>query len=422
VDYTLSPRFADIDALAPRRLNLLTNQSPNGTHRIVVKGDEKAIPVDLTEGAVGDVLDAVRGALRKLSIDEDGTRSLYDSDNRRDRDPFVADLKKLALLGSFFWNSVVPMNEDRIHLLERLRTRSTIQVSRVTKVVFPWALVYDIPRELEAQWTLCRLLEDWDEGSAALSSYPEACPYDSDHGINVLCPYGFWGFKHVIEQPPSVRRELKTTIRLAEKPQAVLARSLDLDEELSDTHIENLEARLGARFHVVRCESRDVLRSLVSDPALPLIYFYCHGRRGALGDTPLEVPYLEIGHADRVGPNDFAAWGQAEEWPPTHWTDVSPLVFINGCHTAELTPESIVSFVEALAGMNAAGVVGTEISVAQEVAGEVGERFYTELVSAPHATVGSALHRARIDLLRKGNVTGLVYTPFCSMELALADA
>jgi len=30
-----------------------------------------------------------------------------------------------------------------------------------------------------------------------------------------------------------------------------------------------------------------------------------------------------------------------------------------------------------------------------------------------------ALHRTRIDLLRKGNISALVYTPYCSMDLAL---
>lgn len=423
VDYTLSPHFTDIEALPARRINILTNQSADGTHRIVIKGDERAIPVDLTESAVSDILDAVRAELRKISLKPDGRKSQYDANNRKSTPDFVADLKSLALLGSFFWNAVVPRNDDRMHLQERLRRRSTIQVSRVTKVVFPWAVVYDIPRELQAEWELCQLIEEWEEGgSRELESYPEACPYDSEHHLNVLCPYGFWGFKHVIEQPPSVRQgALKTTIPVAGRPQAVLARSLDLDAKQSKTHLERLETCLGGRFRVAHCDSRDVLRSLLSDPALPLIYFYCHGKYGVLGDTPLQVPYLEIGHTDGVGPYDFAAWSQEEKWPPTHWAEVSPLVFINGCHTAELTPDGIVSFVEALAGMNVAGVVGTEISVAQEVAGEVGERFYTELMASKNPTVGTALYRTRIDLLRKGNVTALVYTPFCSMDLALTE-
>jgi len=32
------------------------------------------------------------------------------------------------------------------------------------------------------------------------------------------------------------------------------------------------------------------------------------------------------------------------------------------------------------------------------------------------------LHRTRIDLVRKGNISGLVYTPYCSMDLALEFA
>ena len=60
--------------------------------------------------------------------------------------------------------------------------------------------------------------------------------------------------------------------------------------------------------------------------------------------------------------------------------------------------------------------------VAQGVAGEMAELFYRRLVGEPGTSVGMALHRARIDLLRKGNISGLVYTPFCSMDLRLESA
>jgi hypothetical protein len=82
--------------------------------------------------------------------------------------------------------------------------------------------------------------------------------------------------------------------------------------------------------------------------------------------------------------------------------------------------KDFVNFVEVLAGLNAAGVVGTEIAVSQAVASEVAERFYREFTGATSQSVGTALYRVRIDLLKKGNVTGLTYTPFCSMDLALA--
>jgi hypothetical protein len=51
--------------------------------------------------------------------------------------------------------------------------------------------------------------------------------------------------------------------------------------------------------------------------------------------------------------------------------------------------------------------------------GEVALSFYKQFAGDEPQTVGLALHRTRIDLLAKGNVSGLVYTAFCSMDLAL---
>ncbi len=152
---------------------------------------------------------------------------------------------------------------------------------------------------------------------------------------------------------------------------------------------------------------------------LPLVYFYCHGGKARLAGTDLEIPVLQIGRNDEIAPGDFAAWDEADAWAASHWRDTAPLVFINGSQTAQLMPEDVVSFVDALAGVNAAGVIGTEIPVHQTIAGEVALRFYQQFCGAPRTSVGMALHHMRIDLLRKGNISGLVYTPYCSMDLVL---
>jgi hypothetical protein len=236
----------------------------------------------------------------------------------------------------------------------------------------------------------------------------------------VVCPFGFWGFRHLLEQPPSVRHgALRTQIRVAEPAHAAAGRSLALNPALTSAHFKDLEECFAGRFALNACDSRAAIRAAFADPTLPLVYFYCHGRRAELAGTQLTVPFLEIGTSDRIGPTDFAAWDEGDAWGPAHWADIAPLIFINGCETAKLSPEDVITFVDALAGMDAAGVVGTEIPVTQQVAGEVALRFYQEFVGAANASVGTALYRTRIDLLRKGNVAGLAYTPFCSMDLSL---
>jgi hypothetical protein len=208
---------------------------------------------------------------------------------------------------------------------------------------------------------------------------------------------------------------------------AALVHSLRLDPTMTTKHLAELSTLLQA--HQMRpsaCTDRASLIAAWNSAALPLIYFYCHGKSVTLAHSQLPVPVLEIGQNVLLGPGDFAAWAQAKQWTtPQTWKTIPPLVFINGCHTAALSPEDVVSFVEAFAGINAAGVIGTEIAVAQPTASEFARRFYTSFAGADGADpqpAGIAVYKARVDLLAKGNVSGLVYTTFCSADLVLHTA
>jgi len=406
--------------LPARSLNVLTNDSDSGTHTIVVNAADRAISVSLTEAESAHVLAELRGELTEIMLGKDGSTPQFDDHNAKSKDAFLQDLKRLALLGSVLYAAVVPDRDDQRYLREHLAARATIQVARVTRTVFPWALVYDIRREETATWTPCQFLAEWETTSAGLADYPDGCPYSDAHRSNVLCPFGFWGFRHLIEQPPSVRRGvLRTRIKVTDSAHAAVARALTLDAALMNAHFTRLAGSLAEPLALLTCDSGKAIRAAFADPGLPLVYFYCHGMTAQLAGTQLEVPLLEVGLADRIGPGDFGAWDEDDHWGPAHWSDTAPLIFINGCETATFSPEDVVSFVEALAGVHAAGVVGTEIPVTQQVAGEVAERFLEQFAGTPNTSVGTALHHARIDLLRKGNLSGLAYTPYCSMDLTL---
>jgi hypothetical protein len=424
VDYSLSDDLAAVGHLGPRRLNVLTNDGPGATHTLVVKGeDATAVAVSLTEAGAQEVLRAVRDQLTVIMLGRDGQTSEYDDDNSADVRRLINDLKTLAHFGSMFWEQAVPSGDDQDALRRAMPTTQAIQVARVTSTVFPWAVVYDLPHLFGDPWEPCRLLREWPDAQEALRAYPAACPHAREHELNTLCPFGLWGFRHLIEQPPSVRRgQLRTSLAVPDGAAMATVRSLRLDERVTAGHLAALEACLNSRFALNDCDSRDDFLAAIGEPALPLIYFYCHGRVAKVGDegVDLRAPYLEIGMDDMLGTGDLNAWAAAGKWDRQRWRDVPPLVFINGCHTATLSPEQLVSFVEAFAAVEAAGVIGTEIAVAQPVASELAQRFFEHLLSAADMTVGVALRRARLDMLAKGNVAGLVYTAFCSMDLALA--
>jgi hypothetical protein len=423
VDYSLADDLGLANALPPRRLNVLTNQSAGGTHSIVVKGEGvRPIAVDLTEAGVSEVLRSVRQELALITLGRDNETAQYDADNSAPVEKLTKDLQTLAFFGSAFWQKAVPNTEDQELLQPLLSTTATIQIARVTSTVFPWAIVYDYPHLLNDPWEPCELLQRWPESQSAIITYPNACPFASQHRLNTLCPFGFWGFRHLIEQPPSVLRgRLRTTLSVPGGAHAATVRSLNLDQHLTASHLQHLHDCLAPRFALTDCDSRDDFIAAIDTPGLPLIYFYCHGRIASLGDSgvDLPVPYLEIGHDEMLGTGDLNAWAAAGQWHRERWLDVPPLVFINGCKTVALSPEQIVTFVDAFTGARAAGVIGTEIAVAQPLASDFAQHFFKHLMADSAVTVGQALRRSRLDFLAKGNIAGLVYTAFCSMDLKL---
>ena len=156
----------------------------------------------------------------------------------------------------------------------------------------------------------------------------------------------------------------------------------------------------------------------LAEPALEFVYFYCHGQRQEVAGAEAQT-WLSVGTAEVITPGDLFALDRSA-WPPGHWRRTAPLVFINGCHTVDITPRTLVQFVDAFADVYAAGVIGTEITLHQRVAGEAAERLWRGL--AVGDPVGVAMRAMRLGLLTKGNLMGLAYTAYCSADLFLNDA
>ena len=94
------------------------------------------------------------------------------------------------------------------------------------------------------------------------------------------------------------------------------------------------------------------------------------------------------------------------------------LVFINGCHTVDLEPKDLSSIMEEFA--RASGIIGTEIAVHTYLATEFAQSFFDRLINQ-HQNVGQIIKELRWELLMKRNVLGLVYTPYCSADLAMVE-
>ena len=428
IDYTLSAQLSDVGFLSPRALNILTNHNLDGTHTLVFKnGLEDVLSFNFTENQISNALQSVRSTMLDIHIKKivNSVKNRFNKDNKKKKDRFIEDVRNLAAVGWTLWTTLFRDHPDQREKMQSFLQikEGAIQVSRVKNslFVFPWAFIYDIPIDLGTEPKLCRLLEEWDEESVKLDEFPQNCPHEGEHSSNTLCPYGFWGMKRVIELPPHMEnRNLPTEIKIVGPLDFVFARSVDLDKTLSKKHLENMQEVAG--FSGETQDSRENIVDALANPEIELVYFYCHGKREEIGaDTPLS--YLEVGDGEKIRPTDVITW-HVSDWvhQGNHWLTTMPLVFINGCHTTEITPGSLVTFVDAFAGVNAGGVIGTEITLHQRVANEAAEVFFDNFTKEEEKVgVGEALRRMRLHLLRKGNLLGLVYTAYCSADLHLSQ-
>jgi hypothetical protein len=421
IDYTLTDTLTDLNSVEPRGLSILTNQRPDGTHSLVFNGGTGEIGFTIAEAVMTEEINRVRQLQLNMHIEGSGKkrRNRLDSRNGKSRKDFIDDLGQLAQHGYRMW---VSLYQQKPEILQAVTGKSTttIQVARVprTTFVFPWAAVYDIPLDVgpSADLMLCPVVESWDGAKAMVSNYPWKCPEESAHGLkNTLCPFGFWGIRHIIENPPSTRFPPRQ-VRLSDNPSAVVVRSHDLDRDLSDSHLNEV-AQILSGFSLTTAESlNDTCTSLTEDD-LQLVEFYCHGK----GDPTRH--WLEVGRSQQIHPEQITTWSIADWVPPKgpdrHWQTTTPLVLLNGCHTAELTPQSPVNFVDAFSSAHASGVIGTEITLHQSLAGEAVELMLRHFASG-QVGIGEVVRRMRHDLLAKGNLLGLAYTPYCSAELRLA--
>ncbi|HEX5724793.1 MAG TPA: C25 family cysteine peptidase [Longimicrobiaceae bacterium] len=432
LDYVLSRTLASgrVARLSPHRLSLLMNSNGDGSHSFFFAGEQEFRSQATLDGqALQDLLDETRKALRRAAWGSEaswtGGEGYRYADGKLDRERLRADLVSLALKGRLFHhtlaNRLAGSREQALALRELMRTPGLVQVAnrRHAAHVVPAALLYDYPAldrgaPPGTAYTLCpEFLKGLDDPRRPLEEHPcftGGCP--STRERLVVCPSGFWGYRHALGMPLSIGEDADTAgeeIAYAGAPALAVAVWRDFERRAAhETALRGLRADLGWEYADTRQEALEMLEKTRS----PIVYFYCHG--GMQGSTP----YLLVGGKDE-GYLDVTNFGDGIAWP-----EPGPLVFINGCQTAALEPEKAFDFVSTLVeSANAAGVIGTEITVFEPLATEFAEEFLRRFV-VPDAQgetlgVGEAVRRARLALLQRGNPLGLVYLPFAMAGLRL---
>jgi len=237
----------------------------------------------------------------------------------------------------------------------------------------------------------------------------------------------FLGVRHIIEQLPIVDQLGQGGASIAsDQPGLEVSINLNrkIDDEMRADWVEKQEkfwndARAAySRLHVTPRTQRAELLSALADETTgdQILYFYGHAETTALGARggsdasalSLSDAKITLGELNTQASTDIKLRG-------------NPLVFINACESAELSPLFYDGFVPYFMGKGARGVIGTECRTPGIFAAEWARRFFERfLAGEPLGALFLALRREFLE--QHHNPLGLLYAVHCDGDTQVYPA
>jgi cell division protein ZapA (FtsZ GTPase activity inhibitor) len=402
--------FFDVDARDTSRLFIFGSE-PN---LVFIKED-----ISIGVMALQESITEARNRLIKatISYDQQG-KTQYNYENlKSSRAAFPSGLLLLAEWGYVFYSQIMALipKDKKDALSHLLQTTSYIHISMKdsTQNFFPAAMIYDFPlRNGLKEYRMCaqfwKYLEEG-EDLGSINCYGDQCTARNDASKTTLCPMGFWGFRHILGIPLSLKGDIQSQIPIEDMLKVVIATAESLDT--SGAHFSDMAARIKTNssrlcpqvtINPKPATDVDELRGQLNQSP-HIIYFYCHGIC-----KPQGIPVLECGPEQNPFEIDPSYFNDITSWEKTH-----PLVFINGCHTGDVMPEEFLEFITPLiVQQKASGVIGTEIPIYNSMAACFAEACLSSFVGGK--TIGESVRDGRLAVLSTYNPLGLVYSPFIS--------
>jgi hypothetical protein len=237
----------------------------------------------------------------------------------------------------------------------------------------------------------------------------------------------FIGMRHVIEQIPLQNiPTVSDSMIVSDKP--ALAVSVNLNSGIDQQMRADFVARQqsfwadamtsrGSMKVTARTKSTEVVRALADDTTDDqIVYFFCHADSKGLAaaggpdasSLVLTDGRITLGDLNRRAPDTKRLHG-------------SPLVFINACESAEMSPVFYEGFVPYFMAKGARGVVGTECKTPALFAMTWAERFFQRFLDGQ--PLGEAFRDLRREFVEKhNNPLGLLYGVHCDGDTQIQPA
>ncbi|QGF23477.1 CHAT domain-containing protein [Raineyella fluvialis] len=235
----------------------------------------------------------------------------------------------------------------------------------------------------------------------------------------------FLGLRHLIEQVPLGPLLRGRTLKISSTPELTVGLNLNLrvgpdlvnsrvqEHQQRWQHLPSQRKRLSLRPRTTRTAVLEALK----DPSNgdQIVYFYCHAvAQGRNDDTGRAAITMEPNSPLTLDDlNDNA--GVSLRLPK------QPLVFINACESADLTPLFYTGFVPYFLSRGARGVIGTQSKMPGLFAIRFAEAFFDRLFDGQ--PIGEAMLATRRDFLdRYRNPLGLLYAVHCDIDTRIDPA
>ena len=391
--------------LRPRRLSLIIKPAPAGGYECTMIADQgsKTVTLPITEADLGDAIKTAREGLMSVITQRDpSSRLVFQTSVDVDEASAVKALQTLARTGArlfqrLFFGPAAGIEVQQMG--EWLRSRAMNPKERLTLQIVstrfpvPWGLLY--LGKVDRNATL-----DWDS---------------------------FLGMGCVIEQLPLVNSFVADSVIPSDQPSLAISININqgIDEKMkTDVVARQLKfwqasvAMLGPSLQFAERQSRaDVLDALMGDANDQLMYLYCHAVTAGPGDAGgISSSCLILTGDERLTLEDLN-----REAPMNQPLRGNPLVFINACESAELTPAFYDGFVPYFMAKSARGVIGTECKTPAVFATEWALRFFPRFLGGE--PLGELFLGLRQEFCRRhNNPLGLVYAVHCNADTQIQPA